>query len=232
LFSFGKGAVFLPREGTSDQIVVDETWRENVYRLVPEWVKGGTVVDLGANVGAVSIWAAVHGAAKVVAVEPDPANLTALHANLDENQIPFGQVVVAPWAIHGRDAGGVAGSGSCWATMEGESGGRRVLEWRGGTIRPAGAVEAVPFSVLLDPYPVVDLLKIDIEGGEWGILSEPANVALLSEKVRRMVIEFHNFGWSGVHTFGRVVESLAEVGKIEILGRPSVGGLLWWEAYR
>lgn len=233
-WAFGKGAVFLVRDGSTDATVIDETWRENVYRLDPEWVRDGCVVDIGANIGAVSLWAAVHGAREVVAVEPDPANLAALRSNLDEN--PDGQIVeVCPYAVNG-DVGPVVHR---WALMSGKGGEAKVKEW----LRDPAGVEACSFAEVFEGLDVVDLLKIDIEGGEWEILCDSRNVGLIAEKVRRMVVEFHGPGMMGEHeydlasnpeesAFKIAVGLLAEVGKVEILGRPSVGGLIWWEAYR
>lgn len=226
-WSMGEAATFLVRPESTDQGTCDETWVENVYRFRPEWVQDGLVVDIGANVGAVSVWAAKHGARRVLAFEPERGNFAALTANLEANHADV--VLAVNVAISGGDALG-------WATMTGEGGGAKVERWSGRVEKGAAAdVAARPFRWIFESMSgPVDLLKIDIEGGEWAILSSPENVAVIGERVRRMVVEFHNFGWDdGTQCpFGFVLAALAEIGKVEVLGRPSMGGLIWWEAYK
>lgn len=237
-WSGGVSATFVPRDDPNDRDPIEETWVENVYRLRPEWVEGGVVVDVGANVGAVTVWAAKHGARRVYAIEPEPGNLEALARNLEANGFSDGENAVVETiaaAISGGDATG-------WAEMSGSGGGARVERWSGRTsnLDPT-SVAARPFRWIFDlmlseRVERVDLLKIDIEGGEWPILSRGENVAIIGERVRRMVVEFHDFGWGWEDgessPFGRTVALLAEVGKVEILGRPSTGGTIWWEAYK
>lgn len=222
----GVSAVFEPRPDTTDQTVIDETWVENVYRLDPLWVKDGVVVDVGANIGAVSIWAALHGAAKVYAVEPSSENLERLEAHLALNGVED-RVEVVAGAIYGEPSYGVR-----WASLSGSSGGTEVAAWSRERPTGSGAVPGYAFAELFhEPVDEVALLKIDIEGGEWDILRRIDNVHLIGGRVRRMVVEFHDFGCVA-DDFGRVVELLAEVGKVQVLGRPSMGGTIWWEAYR
>lgn len=232
--SFGVSAVFEPRPDTTDQIVIDETWVENVYRLDPEWVKDGVVVDVGANIGAVSVWAALHGARRVIAVEPEPGNVAQLEANLAANGLD-GLVDVVVGAVYGK------WGKERFAVLDGDSGGTKVAGWWPATDEacPEGCAPGVAFHKLFDRVTMttnlheIALLKIDIEGGEWEILGEPGNARLIGQRVQRMVVEFHNFGEGfSVGAFGRVVGLLAEVGKVQILGRPSMGGTIWWEAYR
>lgn len=53
---------------------------------------GTTILDIGANQGAFSIWLVAHGAWRVVAVEPIPEVMRRLKANLDLNrESGFGQ---------------------------------------------------------------------------------------------------------------------------------------------
>lgn len=228
VWSFGKPGMFEPRPDSTDGVVIDETWRENVYRLDPAHVRGGVVVDLGANIGAVSIWAALHGARVVYAVEPEPGNLDRLESNLALNGLRT-SVVVLPWAVVG------AGTNS-YVSMIGEGGEAKVSK-----IVRADAVdrvEARPFDhlmALVAPHGPIDFLKVDIEGGEWEILTSPGNMKLIGENVRRMAIEFHGpkMGCKeGTAKFSTAVGMLAEHGRVEVLGRPSVGGTIWWEAYR
>lgn len=70
------------RPGTHDGTVVRETWLDDVYHAKGHVNPGDTVVDIGANVGAFSIWAAKQGA-NVIAVEPIKENVAQLRKNAE-----------------------------------------------------------------------------------------------------------------------------------------------------
>ena len=73
--------------------VVNETWIENVYRIHQGQFNGaGVFVDVGANIGAVSIFVdnfnknrSDSEKIKVYAVEPEPNNLNLLNHNIKNN---------------------------------------------------------------------------------------------------------------------------------------------------
>ncbi len=56
--------------------------------------QGVTILDVGANLGAFTIWLASQGAWRVVAVEPVPQTILRLKANLDLNQAICADTVV------------------------------------------------------------------------------------------------------------------------------------------
>lgn len=67
---------------------------------------GITILDVGANIGAFTVWLARHGAWRVVAVEPVPQTMLYLKANLDLNQDVCGDVVI-PLEVAGYDQHGL-----------------------------------------------------------------------------------------------------------------------------
>ena len=75
-------ASFQIRRGTSDKFVIDETWRKKEYGGTHK----GTVVDLGANIGAFTIYAA-QNAERVIAVEASSENLQLLEKNVKLNKL-------------------------------------------------------------------------------------------------------------------------------------------------
>jgi predicted nicotinamide N-methyase len=87
----------------------------NGYKLNADMVCGRTVVDIGANVGAFSMLAAVMGATDVWAYEPHPASFAALQSNVGaapirvRNQAVVGAQPDGPLLLM-RD-GGAAGLG-------------------------------------------------------------------------------------------------------------------------
>jgi hypothetical protein len=101
---FRKGLLgrFDLRPGTSDGSVVDEVWRDGVYPLDAADVRDRTVVDIGANVGAFTVWAAKAGARKVWAFEPDPGTAYVLARNVALNGIEDdGSVVLVVEGVGG-----------------------------------------------------------------------------------------------------------------------------------
>ena len=75
-----RGASFNLRKGTSDWHGVQEVWRWGTYCDSP----GGIVVDIGACVGAYTVYAA-KSADRVFGFEPDPENVYLLRQNLERN---------------------------------------------------------------------------------------------------------------------------------------------------
>lgn len=86
--------------------LIDETTRAGTLWDGPSFLQviakahgrlGGedtTILDVGAHHGAFSIWLAAQGAWRVVAVEPVPATMQRLKANLDLNQASCAAVVI------------------------------------------------------------------------------------------------------------------------------------------
>jgi FkbM family methyltransferase len=147
---------------------------EGVIPTSPE-VSGWTVVDCGANVGLFSLF--LKDAARVVAVEPNPAVNRRLKGNLEANGVA---ATVIEAAISGRD-GTVKmdfGSGPSVLSSIGESG---------------TEVRSISLDSLLSENKIdsVDLLKLDLEGHEIEALGGAAD-ALSQGRVKRIVAEFND----------------------------------------
>ncbi|GII64842.1 hypothetical protein Skr01_49270 [Sphaerisporangium krabiense] len=194
---------------------------------------GDTVVDVGANVGLFALWAhdqapGVH----VVAVEPNPDVLPYLRANLELNDVRARIVPVAVTdragtatltsfpgltylsglgADRGTEAAGLvrshlehAAAGTVPATEMAEL--RRDTEdrLRGTTY----TVQTLDLSTVLDQYGVdrVDLLKINVEGAEGGVLDgvRPGHWA----RVRQVCLEVEHSTVAGPP----IVATLKEAG--------------------
>jgi len=81
------GAEFMLRPGSSDRKSVDETWAKNAYRRPSfgfDVEPGETWLDLGANIGAFSVYAHLRGAS-VVPFEPEPVCSALCRDNLALN---------------------------------------------------------------------------------------------------------------------------------------------------
>lgn len=152
---------------------IREVWYDNVYRL-PFQTSIETVVDLGANIGLTSVYLAKrYGARCIVAVEPDAANAGLLRRNLRQNAIE-GTVVEA--------AIGPADGTVRFASDADSNLGHVSLEGR--------EVPMISMETLCARHAIqrIDVLKIDIEGGEQQLLSGP--IGWLSH-VKSIIAEFH-----------------------------------------
>lgn len=139
----------------------------------------GWVVDLGANRGLFSVWAAVSGA-QVVAVEaqqgfaPLIAGLARHNGVADRVHVEI--AVASGVTVPGAAVGDLADDGLWSATSH------------GGGARPAGL--SVP--QLSTRYRIgrIGLLKVDIEGGEFAVLDQGDDVDWLAQ-VDQIVVEVH-----------------------------------------
>lgn len=155
------------------------------YRRILASGKTPVIVDAGANVGAASLWfAQVFPDARIVAIEPDPANARLLRLNVASAE----RVAVLEAAVAG-ESGTVAvedrGAGWATTTIRSETGGIRAITM-------AEAFGSVP-----DGTPF--LAKIDIEGFESDLFA--GDVDWLDETAV-VFIEPHDWLFPGRRTSG------------------------------
>lgn len=167
------------RLGSSDVHVLEQVFLQNEYAPI-EMLSASprTIVDCGANIGLASYYfLSKYPAARVIAVEPEPANLKICERNL----APFGErarlVRAGVWSHPTR----LAVTGNGWTSSVSEAGSEE-----------AGSVAAVDIPTLLQMTPsgTIDLLKIDIERSEKIVFGPSAGAWL--PKVRNIVIELHD----------------------------------------
>jgi FkbM family methyltransferase len=157
-----------------------EMYCRNVYlRRGLTMPSRGWVIDLGANHGLFSVWAAVSGA-QVIAVEAQHGFAAEIHRLAAHNGVS-GRVHVEVGM-----AGGIATPGSAVGVLADDE------VWSGashaGPTRPAGV--SVP--ELISAYRVdrVGLMKVDIEGGEFAVLAAAEDLGWLG-RVDQLVLEVH-----------------------------------------
>jgi FkbM family methyltransferase len=147
---------------------------ESVARAVAALGRPPRVLDLGANVGVFAAWAAARWpGAEITCVEPDPANADVLRATAAANG--------DAWRLVEAAAGTAAGE-------------LRFLSHRFAVSRALLPGEEDPNVITV---PVVDALelardhdvvKLDIEGGEWAILGDPR---LAAHPPVAITLEYH-----------------------------------------
>lgn len=172
------GVVLTYRLNRGDIQGIREVWFGGTYQL-PFPVQLNTVVDLGGNIGLTSVWLNhQYGCEQIIAVEPDAANAKLLQKNFADNHIN-GKVIEA--AIGATD-------GIVTFATSAESNLGMVSDAENAT---GQQVKMISMATLLHHLPadaMIDLVKIDIEGGEQALLSD--QLAWLSQ-VKGLIIEFH-----------------------------------------
>ncbi len=137
---------------------------------------GPHILDLGGHVGLFCLdMLARFPTARLTAVEPDAGNLALLRRTIERNG-RAGVVDVIAGAATARD-GPVAFMGGLGVSS---------YEARGDEI---GAAQTVPGIDVLALMAAADLVKMDIEGGEWAILADPRAAAAVGPVI---VLEFHD----------------------------------------
>lgn len=170
------------RPSSGDVFILYEVLAYESYRICEESLDPATVktiVDCGANVGITALYLAErYPSARILCIEPDPANFAILHRNVSCES----RIVPIKAALVGVDAGVVYLSQDrpAWGNSisDDPQAGKR-LEVAGMTIPE-----------LCQRYSVerIDLLKVDIEGAEEQVFRSPGFL----ECVQFVVIELHN----------------------------------------
>lgn len=160
----------------------------------------GWIVDLGANIGAFAIYAARRwgGGERLVAVEPNPACAAVLRRNLRRNGL--GAARVLEFAVSARP-------GPARLFQDIRSTDARLMP--GAADRASGLqVPCLRLEQVLAKIPRVALLKLDIEGEEYGLLwAETA----AWRKVERLALEYHERA-PEARPAAAVLERLRELG--------------------
>lgn len=166
------------------QVVMNGEYGDAVALLddVPGPLK---VIDAGANVGLTTLYLkCFRPDAHVVAVEPEPGNFLRLSQCVAENRLS--NVTLVNEGLWTRDAVLAANrrfrDGEAWSFALAEA-----------TDPAEATLPVTSLSSLLARvgWREVDLLKIDIEGGEAALIRDPAFLQVLKERVRLVCMEVH-----------------------------------------
>ena len=186
-FAFGN---FVVSQGRGDLGTIDEVFGRGIYQVSGfEAREGDTCVDVGANIGCVTVlWRRTNRSGRIVAIEPHPAALAALRANLALNEEPLATAVVA------AAAGATGGEVTVQVDADGQTMARHPgLEAAWGVPYRHATELKVPcrtLDELLEAEGIdhVDLMKIDVEGFEAECL---AGARRSLARVDRLILEYH-----------------------------------------
>jgi FkbM family methyltransferase len=212
------------RHRTPDIETFDEVFVQRIYaapvpvaQVLHALGRPPRIADLGANVGLFAAWATVcWPAAAITCFEPDPQNLDVLTRANAANGARW-DVVAACAAPHDGEVAFAAGQFALSRMVDDDEG--------AATTRVAAR----------DAFPALaraDLVKIDIEGGEWPILADPRFAQLAA---RAVALEYHPEGCPEPDAGGAARALLRAAGfdRIErvVTAAPAGYGSLWaWKS--
>jgi FkbM family methyltransferase len=159
-------------------------WEPGTLAVMATVLEPGAVfIDLGAWIGPTSLFAAACGA-RVIAVEADPAALTALRRNIAANPTLADRITVVERAVDGQ-----AGTVSFGARRKpGDSMSSTLLAAEASVTWSAETVTPAELAGMVKPQERT-VIKIDIEGGEYQLL--PALAPLVAHPAATVVVSFH-----------------------------------------
>lgn len=216
------------RPGTLDENILDEVWLGDSYHLegIRHIINDGVVIDVGANIGAVTLRCLDLGARHVVAVEPETENADLFRTNLAGDDRVTGITAIV-------------GDPNTRVVMAGTSGDAHAEPAEDGWPPwDFARVLNVAFPLLADADPPkgiaaerIALLKVDVEGAEydWFATATPA----LLDRVDRIAMEWHGRDNYGVNEgdYGRLLTTLARTHSCQVFGYPDKGGHLYAHHY-
>jgi FkbM family methyltransferase len=213
----GKVSFFIRDNQPTDKIVVKEIWDENVYRtnhwnFFREDTGQEVVVDIGANIGTFSIYAAYYGA-KVFAIEPEPNNLESLIKNIELNGM---KDLIKPVAVGISDFNGEA-------VISNEGGDSTILDNKDGSKIKIMSLDSF---IKKNKISSIGVLKIDTEGSEVKTILGASKKSLAMCKY--IAIEFDKR--TGKH-LGEMVQKLSETHHVHTMGSWERGGMIFADLY-
>jgi FkbM family methyltransferase len=214
------GRVRLRHHGI-DAFLLDEVLHAEVYSIpapVRQRLDARTaplkIVDLGANIGlATKYLLRQYPAASVVAYEPDPSTVAVLRGFVADNALGDRVRLVE----------------ACAGPAEGEVQFHALGSPLSGIVDPgvhdAGKTLSLPQRDAFPDLLEADLIKMDIEGGEWAILGDPRWREIRAEAV---VLEYHAHSSLSRGPEAEARDALEAIGyAVEVRERHDSTGILW-----
>lgn len=155
------------------------------YRILPT---DRVIADLGANIGTFSLLArSINANARIIAVEPFPENYARLCECLKTNGL-LGEVDLRSYAVSAHDGEVQFDANPSIASHS------RKIAGEGATADHVVNVPSLSLRSFLDTekIEVLDFLKMDIEGAEYGVILNADSDTL--SRVRRIGLEYHSHG--------------------------------------
>jgi FkbM family methyltransferase len=169
------------RHSAHDSATLAEVFHRGDYRLGPEVAEAigqpRIIIDLGANIGLFGAFAApLWPEASIIGYEADPENVAVHVQTIAANRLEDRWRVVSA-AAGAREGEAVLAHGRAMGSFVVEEG-----------TDPGVPTIGVPMRDVMSEVCSADLVKIDIEGGEWDILLDHR---FRRDPPRAIVLEYH-----------------------------------------
>ena len=191
-FTPDRTSVYWPRHGLAVE--------PDTLEWIDRFQAGDVLYDIGANVGAYSVYAAKRKGVRVIAVEPNPFSFHVLARNLALNRV-LGEVTPLCLALGARTEPGVLALSGTESGSVGHSLSSRALSSREGPAKE-GTLALHTQVCRLDAMtahmgqPPPNHIKIDVDGLEHEILLG-AEAALRNPRLKSVTVEFYTHDQPG-----------------------------------
>lgn len=187
VYKLHNGLTVTTRSYLIDRGGINEVWLDRIYDPPQfDWASCKTVIDVGANIGTFTLFAAAHAPqARIIALEPEPATADALRRNVTSNHLE-NRITVDE-----RGGDGTAGERTFFVAPK--------CSWFSSLYAPPQA-GAIPVTIhvttleqLFEQYKIdhCDFLKLDCEGAEYDMLyTLPSH---LWPRIGFIALEYHSF---------------------------------------
>ena len=166
----------------SFRYLVDEIFLDAPYFFQAE-TETPLIFDCGSNIGmSILFFKKLYPKARIVAFEPDPFTFAALSTNISQNHLSEVQ-------LHQAALGKFDGEIEFFRDACTQSSSLMMSTVRERHDGPSIKVPALKLSTFITS--AVDLLKIDVEGAEFAVLTDLANAGKL-RFIRRIHLEYHH----------------------------------------
>jgi len=198
------------------KIIKKEIFQKQIYRRSGfEIGPNDTVVDVGANTGLFTLWAATQ-ARRVIAIEPTAA-IHCLQKSLALNQIQNVSVVQSAVSDRGATIDLLVYPGFNAIThavhFQSARWGRRLVRFllpreQEEPVRITAPAQTLAEILRTQNVARVDFLKVDCEGGEYALFESVSDETL--RRIQRIALEFHELHPS--HDYRRLTSRLEQAG--------------------
>jgi FkbM family methyltransferase len=179
------GLIIIGRTKSSITDLVDEIFIKEVYNPPHLKIKpGDTVIDIGANIGIFSLYAAKKGATNIYCAEPLPGIIPLIRKNFVNNNLKTPTIIRRGISYKNGNAKLYLGDLDSHALLFNHN--------HAGTFHKYVEIKTISLEDLLSELKIrsVDFLKIDCEGCEGYIInSTPKKIW---KGIKRVAIEYHN----------------------------------------
>jgi len=171
-----------------DRSVSAEIYKHREYRRSEKAIIDAekAIIDAGAHAGFFSIYCRIlNSRVRIIALEPEPKNYDLLLKNLALNKIA--DVDTVPAALSGL-------SGKAKLLLAEDSHNHALIAGSNNKPGQILSVNAISLGDLVKKYKIkiVDLLKMDIEGGEYDVIENLSSFDF--GQIKNIVFEYHNWG--------------------------------------